>query len=274
MNLAVDFVFLFDVCKNFCTGYIDENEAIVMNARMVRKNYVTGFFVTDFCSSIPLDLILRWAGVDSVDGTVTGTKQSLKMLKLLRMAKLFRLLRINRLFLHIKRVMLLVEETLQIRISDGFTKLMRLGVGALVLAHWIGCFVRTMSVHLAAPRFSLATVILTSYLCNMICPYAQNFLLVRLHDFPSDSWVVYSGLDQVGPFKQWSWSFFKALAQMIMIGFETPPFTNVSCDALTDWCTLEYWITLGCLYLGAIFYSLLISSVSSILHSGESKDEL
>ena len=141
MNLTVDFVFLFDVCKNFCTGYIDENEAIVMNARMVRKNYVRGFFVTDFCSSIPLDLILKWAGVDSVDGTVTGTKQSLKMLKLLRMAKLFRLLRINRLFLHIKRVMLLVEETLQIRISDGFTKLMRLGVGALVLAHWIGCFV-------------------------------------------------------------------------------------------------------------------------------------
>ena len=104
-----------------------------------------------------------------------------------------------------------------------------------------------------------------------MCPYAQNFLLVRLHDFPSDSWVVYSGLDKVGPFKQWSWSFFKALAQMIMIGFETPPFTNVSCDALTDWCTLEYWITLGCLYLGAIFYSLLISSVSSILHSGEYK---
>ena len=109
------------MCKNFCTGYVDQNEAIVMNARMVRKNYMTGFFATDFCSSIPLDLILKWAGVDSVDGTVTGTKQSLKMLKLLRMAKLFRLLRINRLFLHIKRVMLLVEETLQIRIGDGFT---------------------------------------------------------------------------------------------------------------------------------------------------------
>ena len=44
-------------------------------------------------------------------------------------------------------------------------------------------------------------------------------------------------------------------------------FTNVSCDALSDWCTIEYWITLGCLYLGAIFYSLLISSISSILQT-------
>ena len=166
MNLAVDFVFLFDVCKNFCTGYVDENEAIVMNARMVWKNYMTGFFATDFCSSIPLDLILKWAGVDSVDGTVTGTKQSLKMLKLLRMAKLFRLLRINRLFLHIKRVMLLVEETLQIRIGDGFTKLMRLGVGALVLAHWIGCFVRT--VHLpACASLAVDCVSNLSFVCDM-----------------------------------------------------------------------------------------------------------
>lgn len=234
MNLTVDFIFLLDVCKNFCTGYVDENEAIIMNAGLVRKNYLSGFFITDFCSSVPLDLILKSAGVDSVGGTVTGTKQSLKMLKLLRMAKLFRLFRINRLFLHIKRIVLLAEEKLQFRISDGFTKLMRLGVGALILAHWIGCF---------------------------------NFLLVRLHDFPPDSWVVYAGLADQSPYTQWSWSFFKALAQMIMIGFETPPFTNVSCDALSNWCTIEYWITLGCLYLGAIFYSLLISSISSILQT-------
>lgn len=190
MNLAVDFIFLLDVCKNFCTGYVDENDAIIMDVKLVRKNYLTGFFITDFCSSIPLDWILKTAGVDSVGGTVTGTKQSLKMLKILRITKLLRLFRINRLFQYVKRVMLLIEETLNIRISDGFTKLMRLGVGALILAHWIGCF---------------------------------NFLLVRLHDFPSDSWVVYAGLVDRSPYVQWSWSFFKALAQMIMIGFETPP---------------------------------------------------
>ena len=112
------------------------------------------------------------------------------MLRLLRMTKLFRLLRISRLFHYIRTVVLWVEERLNIRVSDGFTKLVRLGVGALVLGHWIGCF---------------------------------NFMLVRLYEFPEDSWVVYAGLDDKDPFTQWSWSFFKALAQMIMIGFETPP---------------------------------------------------
>lgn len=234
MNLTVDFIFLLDVCKNFCTGFIDENDAVIMDAKVVRRNYLTGFFITDLCSSLPLDLILRAAGASDAGGAVTGTKQSLKMLKLLRMAKLFRLLRISRLFKHIKELLLYLEERLNFRISDGFTKLLRLGIGALVLGHWIGCF---------------------------------NFMLVRLHNFPEDSWVVYAGLDDKDAYTQWSWSFFKALAQMIMIGFETPPFTNASCDTASHWCGIEHWITLMCLYLGAVFYSLLISSISAVLQT-------
>ena len=234
MNLTVDFIFLLDVCKNFCTGFINENDAVIMEAKVVRRNYLTGFFITDLCSSLPLDLILRAAGASDAGGAVTGTKQSLKMLKLLRMAKLFRLLRISRLFKHIKELLLYLEERLNFRISDGFTKLLRLGIGALVLGHWIGCF---------------------------------NFMLVRLHNFPEDSWVVYAGLDDKDAYTQWSWSFFKALAQMIMIGFETPPFTNASCDTASQWCGIEHWITLMCLYIGAVFYSLLISSISAVLQT-------
>jgi len=149
MNLVIDFIFFLDVCKNFCTGFIDENEAIIMDAAIVRWNYLTGFFLADFCSIIPIDLILMAAGVDTNE-TVGNAKQTLRMLKLLRMAKLFRLLRISRLFIHIKRIVMWLEEQLRIRISDGFTKLLRLGIGALVLGHWIGCF---------------------------------NFMLVRLNDF-------------------------------------------------------------------------------------------
>ena len=60
-------------------------------------------------------------------------------------------------------------------------------------------------------------------------------------------------------------SFFKALAQMIGHGFETPPLVNASCTVRTDWCTLEHWITLSCLYIGSIFYALLISSVAIVV---------
>lgn len=233
MNSCFDVLFLLDIVKNFNTGYIDENDAIIMDAKNVRKNYLFGYFATDLFSSIPLDLILKMCGLQA-SGSVSGTKQTLKMLRLLRLAKLFRLLRISRLFRYIKMCLLFLEESLHVRISEGMLKLLRLGVGALFLAHWIGCF---------------------------------NFMLVRMHDFPEDSWVVYANLHTASPHSQWSWSFFKALAQMIMIGFETPPFTNASCDIISDWCAIEHWTTLGCLYLGAVFYSLLISSISSILQT-------
>ena len=36
---------------------------------------------------------------------------------------------------------------------------------------------------------------------------------------------------------------------------------------MSQWCGIEHWITLCCLYIGAVFYSLLISSISSILQT-------
>lgn len=69
MNLTIDTIFLFDVAKNFCTGIVDENDAVIMDGSIVRRNYLMGFFVTDFCSSIPLDLIFRIVSVGGRDFT-------------------------------------------------------------------------------------------------------------------------------------------------------------------------------------------------------------
>ena len=54
------------------------------------------------------------------------------------MEKLFRLLRISKLANDVRDLLIGVEDTLNIQVSDGFRKLLRLGIGALVLGHWIG----------------------------------------------------------------------------------------------------------------------------------------
>ena len=69
------------------------------------------------------------------------------------------------------------------------------------------------------------------------------------------------------PGSQYSWAFFKALGNMIAIGFETPPMTNNGCEQLTAWCQTEYWLTMFSLYIGTLFYALLISNMSTILMS-------
>jgi hypothetical protein len=57
-HLAVDVIFFLEVCKNFCTGYIDDSDAIIMDVQLVRSKYVKGFFIFDICSCVPVDLIV------------------------------------------------------------------------------------------------------------------------------------------------------------------------------------------------------------------------
>lgn len=122
-----------------------------------------------------------------MSGTV---RHSLKLLKLFRIAKLFRLRRVSQLFNLVGAFSVHLEEKLNFHVTADIMKIVQVFFLALVMAHWIGCF---------------------------------QFMLVRTHDFPPDSWVVFARLQDATPVVQWSWSVFKALAQMILIGFDTPP---------------------------------------------------
>lgn len=158
LNLIVDTLFMCDVVKNFNTGYVDENESIIMDRYLVVKNYCFGYFLVDIVSSFPIDPILDMYGAGddnskceagynpnnttqvtiSASSEIAKATKGLKMLKLLRMAKLFRLLRLSRVFRYIKMGVVYVEEKLHLRISDGFTKLIKLAIGVLLICHWIG----------------------------------------------------------------------------------------------------------------------------------------
>ena len=59
MTLTIDILFGVDVIKNFNTGFIDDNDAIIMDASIVRWRYFTGFFATDFFSCLPYNLFLN-----------------------------------------------------------------------------------------------------------------------------------------------------------------------------------------------------------------------
>lgn len=59
LTLVFDMVFVADMCKTFFTGYIDVNDAIVMDAKAVRMNYLSGYFLPDFLGSFPYDLTFK-----------------------------------------------------------------------------------------------------------------------------------------------------------------------------------------------------------------------
>jgi len=228
-NLFVDFLFLFDVAKNFNTGFIDMNDNVIMDRQIVVRTYTKGWFLIDLVSSVPIELLI---GDDK--SNLASANSGVKTLKLLRVAKVLRLFKLSKTFKWMKEGMKAIEERLQWRMSDAAIKLTKLSFFVLFAAHWIACF---------------------------------HWFLCRSFNFPEDSWVVFSELegDDISVSLQYSWSLFKALAQMITIGFETPPFTNVSCTTTSEWCSIETWTTLLCLYIGTIFYALLISNTSTII---------
>ena len=68
--------------------------------------------------------------------------------------------------------------------------------------------------------------------------------------------------------EQYGWSVFKALCSILMLGFEGPPMTNTQCNNLaSDWCKIEHIITLTCLWIGALFYAFIVSTITTILAS-------
>ncbi len=235
-NLLVDAFFLSDVVKNFFTGFIDSDGVVHMEHGKIVRRYSKTWFLPDFTSSVPIDLVLKLAGLQegSLNSLAGGTK-SIKLLKLVRLTKLFRLLRVGRAAKYISHWKTMLEEKLSIRISESTIRMMQLFMLLIVLAHWIGCI---------------------------------QFMICRLMDFPHTSWVTMSRVDVMSVGDQYMWSFYKALAQMIGVGYETPPITNLSCTELNDaWCTVEMWVTLVCMYLGSVFYAIMISSISSIIFS-------
>jgi hypothetical protein len=79
-NLMIDICFLIDIVKNFNTGFINQDDVVVMDRPSVIKNYVKGWFLIDLMSSIPIERINN-------DSELASANSSLKGLKLLRIAK-------------------------------------------------------------------------------------------------------------------------------------------------------------------------------------------
>jgi hypothetical protein len=196
LGIAIDFVFLLDVVKNLNSGFINEDDIVVMQRRIITRAYLLSWFVPDVLSSIPIELFIQ---VQQSDGGGGGsahyarTSKTMKLMRMLKLMKVFRLMRVNRVF----KYMRLASQWMSDRIgftssasNQGVIRIGKLFGMLLLLAHWIGCL---------------------------------NYMLCRIWDFPEESWVVQyniaPGAATMG--KQYTWSFFKAMQLMISSGMDS-----------------------------------------------------
>jgi CRP-like cAMP-binding protein len=257
VNVTIDFIFLLDIVKNFNSGTVNSDDVVILDRKLITRQYITSWFFLDLFSSVPLELFV--GGENSSGGTqYTRTTKSMKLLRLLKLAKLFRLLKVNRVFWVLRIVSQVVSDRIGVTLQMKATwNLCRLFMQLLLIAHWVGCL---------------------------------NFMICRLYDFPEESWVSRLNIRDAPNSEQWSWSFYKALSYMIGVGLDTGG-VSVNCmdvyyelnefdDGITmdvrrnsEWCEVENWNILICLYVGAVFCALLISEVSSIIISVNAKGQ-
>lgn len=86
LDWIVDVMFGIDIIANFRTAYFDNHGVLVTDLGRIRRNYMRGFFIIDFVSTVPFDRILP----------VGRGAKLIRVLRLVRLFKLLRLFRIGR----------------------------------------------------------------------------------------------------------------------------------------------------------------------------------
>ncbi len=56
-NLVVDSVFITDVIMNFRTTYVNKDNEIICNSKLICKNYLTSWFPVDFLAALPYGIV-------------------------------------------------------------------------------------------------------------------------------------------------------------------------------------------------------------------------
>jgi len=133
-ELAIDLTFLWDVCLNFRTGFMERDGSVCLDGRRVAQNYLSSWFLLDLVSSLPMHELSA------------GRVEGIRPLKLLKIPKLFRAFRV--MLLNFRRSKKLVDQSeITLILDDAFSTplsriLLRRGgtlFSTLLLCHWLAC---------------------------------------------------------------------------------------------------------------------------------------
>jgi len=90
LDTAINCLFFVDIILNFFTAYQDEEMNMIDDHRSIAKEYLKTWFVIDFISIIPFDLIMYYGSFNRV----ARLSRIGKIYKIIRMAKMVRLFKI------------------------------------------------------------------------------------------------------------------------------------------------------------------------------------
>ena len=61
MNYSIDCFFFIDILVNFNSAYIDESYEVIDDRKKIAKSYIVSWFLIDFLSIVPFELVVTAA---------------------------------------------------------------------------------------------------------------------------------------------------------------------------------------------------------------------
>jgi len=229
LKMFSDIWFTLEIMLQFRTGITVESETdVVLNVKRIRHHYLRFWFWLDIMSTVPFDLMIEMSqtqqeGVDLAEGG-----SYLGLIRLTKIAGLLRLMRLSHLYRHFY----LISEQFNFN-YDAFVAFSKIAGFTIVLIFWC---------HLMA-------------CVQFLVP---NILMGDMGEI-RDCWIRLEGLhwDTTPLFSQYSYSFFRALSQMLCIGYGASPPQNLS----------DMYMILMSMLLGAMLFAIFIGVASSMYHS-------
>jgi len=238
---AVTLFFLADVVANFNTASSPDSIHYVVYRPEIAKLYLKGWFLVDFASSLPVEL-LQMALRDSTFGDLS----SIKMLRALRLLRLLRMLKVLRMQQYIQ----LVEDSLGVNLQ--VLMLLKLLVAVIYLMHLLGCVWFYLHLLMSTPHAERPPVAAAT------SSAADDAALDAYYLDGVDTWLTSydggSGL-HAGIKVQYLYSIYWALMTLTTVGYGDITPTN----------DVERVYVLFCLLVGAIVFGFLLSTLGDVL---------
>lgn len=222
-----------------------------IDRRMITRNYMSGWFLIDFPSSLPLELLeLFEASVIAREGgggddDATAGFASLKMLRALRLLRLLRLLKVLKMQSYIH----MIEDATDINLQ--VLTLIKLLIGVLYLTHILGCL--WFSLHVSVYRPTSRALASRGQSGASV-----EYIGEAAGDAEPVTWLsVYDGGSGVAAdvWVQYLYSVYWALTTLTTVGYgDITPSNNV--ERLYAFC---------CELVGAIVFGFMLSTLGDVL---------
>ena len=92
-----------------------------------------------------------------------------------------------------------------------------------------------------------------------------HYFVCKLYSFPPESWIAEAGIQNSKLSKKYGWCFLKSAGSLVNVGFGSNPASSTHCNSTTEWCEIETWITFLQLFVGQIYYAILVAEMISII---------